>query len=370
MEVNNVVKPNLQIRAFYLFFIIVNIQTGLGILGAPRHIFQEAKQDGWMSVLICGVLMHLVVFAMLFILKKYESADLLGIQVDIFGTWIGKLLGTLYLVYIFATLLSSLINYIQIVQVFIYPQMPSWMLGSLLVILIVYTVSGGVRTAVGIAFVFFFLSFWLFFFLYKTVGYMELTSFRPILEASPRDLLLGSYQAGYSFIGIEILFFLYPFIEDKKKVALPAHLGVAMTTFLVLVVMIISIGYFSPTALEHMLWPVLTLFKVVEYPIIERFDLIVVTQWAMVIFPNFILFSWIITYGMKRLYGFTQRKTLLVVASLLLIGITFIKKQLLISTLLGSVSSAGFWIAFIYPLLLLPLVLIKKKFFSKKGNSE
>ncbi|MCT2535784.1 spore germination protein [Aquibacillus koreensis] len=370
MEVNHVVKPNLQIRAFYLFFIILNIQTGLGILGAPRHIFQEAKQDAWISVLIGGVIMHVVVVVMVIILKNYESADILGIQVDVFGTWIGKALGTVYILYIFGVLLSSLINYIQIVQVFIYPQMPPWLLGALLILLIVYTVLGGFRVAVGVTFVFFFLSFWLFFFLYEPARLMDLNHFKPMLEATPKELLFGSYQAGYSYVGLEILFFIYPFIENKKKISMPVHAGVASTTILLLVVTVISVGFFTSITLEHLIWPALSMYKIIEYPIIERFDLIVVTQWAMVIFPNFILFAWLITYSMKRLYGISQRKVLYTIATLLLIGIIYIKKQTIISQFIATISNIGFIIAIVYPVILLPLVLIKRKLVKMKEKSK
>lgn len=50
MEINLKVKKGLRIRAFQLFFIIVGIQISVGILGAPRYIFEKAHQDAWVSV--------------------------------------------------------------------------------------------------------------------------------------------------------------------------------------------------------------------------------------------------------------------------------------------------------------------------------
>src|SRR5699024_10596625 len=126
MEVNLNVKPGLRIRAFYLFFIIPSIQIGVGILGAPKYIFEEANQDAWLSILIAFVYMIIVAWVMFIILNQYKNADIFGIQIDIFGNWIGKLLGTIYIAFFAAELLSVLLTYIEIVQIFLYPTIPTW----------------------------------------------------------------------------------------------------------------------------------------------------------------------------------------------------------------------------------------------------
>ncbi|HLR81404.1 MAG TPA: GerAB/ArcD/ProY family transporter, partial [Bacillota bacterium] len=97
MKVNIDIRSNHKVRAFYLFFIISSLQIGAGIMGAPKYIFKEAQQDSWLSILIATIYIIIVVFAMIFILEQYESADIFGIQVDVFGQWIGKLLGIIYI---------------------------------------------------------------------------------------------------------------------------------------------------------------------------------------------------------------------------------------------------------------------------------
>ncbi|WP_226038249.1 GerAB/ArcD/ProY family transporter [Aquibacillus saliphilus] len=361
MDINVAVKPGIRIRAFYLFFIIANIQNGTGIMGVPRYIYKEAKQDSWVSILIAGLFIHIVVFVMFQILNKYENTDIFGIQVDLFGNWVGKILGTIFITYVFGSLLTVLINYIQVVQVFIFPTLSRWMITILLLLIVTYAVLGGLRVAVGVAFIFFILSIWLVIFLYKPMTLTDFGHFKPLLEASPKELLLGAKATSYSFLGLEILFFIYPFIDNKKKAQLPTQIGIATTTFIILLVTGISIGFFGGDTLEQAIWPVLILYKLIEYTLIERFDIIVVSQWMMVIIPIMILLSWMITYGVKRLYKISQKKTLFVVILLLLICGGTIKNQYTIETIIDYVAQIGFWIVIIYPLILYPLVLIKKK---------
>ncbi|WP_371069814.1 GerAB/ArcD/ProY family transporter [Sediminibacillus sp. JSM 1682029] len=368
---NLTIKPTMRIKAFYLFFIMTSIQTGSGIMGVPRYIYMQSKQDAWISVLIAGVLVHIVLAAMFAILNHYENTDILGVQTDLFGKWIGKLLGTIYIIYFFFVLLSVTMDYIQVVQTFIFSRLSAWVLASVLVLLIVYAVMSGLRVAVGITFIFFFLSLWLLVFLYKSVTYMEITHFQPFLSASPLELLQGARHTSYSYLGMEILFFIYPFISNKEKAKLATHLGLGMTTFLILLVTVISIGYFSPGELPEQIWPVLVLFKIVEYSVVGRFDVLVVTEWMMVILPNMILLAWMISHITKRLYHVQQRKVLMVVAILLLIGAGITKHEYFILQFINGVAASGFWIAFVYPIILLPMVWLKGKWKkSKKAGAK
>lgn len=370
MEVNIKIKKNLGIRAFQLFFIIIGAQIGVGILAAPRYIFEYSHQDAWVSVLIAFLYMLVVLSAMFIILNQYENADIFGIQVDIFGKWFGKLLGGIYILYFVASLLSILLSYIEVIQLFIYPTMPSFVMGLLLLILIVYSVLGGIRVVVGVVFLFVLLSPWVFILLYDSITRMEISHFQPMFDASITDLLKGARTTSYSFLGLETLFIIYPFIENKENAKIPAYLGVVASTFLVLITTIISIGYYSPNDFELMDWPVLSLFKSVSFSFMERFDYFVIAEWMMVIIPTTVLLMWSITYGSKRLYAIPQKTTLYAVAFLLLVSVSITIKDYQIHKILNIITHVGFWIAFVYPLVLLPIVLIKKKWQRHKGRAK
>ena len=51
--------------------------------GFQRIIYQDARQDAWISVLLAGIATHLVTFCMIKTLEIYSSDDLYGIQIDI-----------------------------------------------------------------------------------------------------------------------------------------------------------------------------------------------------------------------------------------------------------------------------------------------
>lgn len=370
MEINVNVKPRLRFRAFYLFFIIPGIQIGVGILGVPRFIFVEAGRDAWISVLISFLMQVIAMYAMLLILEQYKNADIFGIQVDLFGKWIGKLLGTVYILYAAASLLSVLITYIEIVQIFLYPTLPAYVIGLLLLIIVVYAVLGGIRVVIGVMVIFPLTVQWLLILLYEPISRMDWTHLLPIFTASIPELLKGAKATTYSLSGFETLFMLYPFIDNKEKTKLPIFLGMGYATLLILVSTVIVLGYYSLEDLPEARFSTLAIFKSVSYTFIERLDFIVVAQWIFVIVPNLTLLLWAITYGTKRLYKIPQRIMVYTVAAIVLILASILKYDQVISKLVDTISQFGFWLIFVYPLVLLPIVFLKKKWQKHKGSAS
>jgi len=370
MDVNVAVKSGVKIRAFYLFFLMVGAQLGVGTIGASRYIFTFAKQDSWISILIALLFMMLTVVVMFYILDQYENADIFGIQVDVFGSFIGKILGTVYIIYFGAALVSVLLTYIEIIQVFLYPTFPAYVISFLSLSLAIYCIFGGIRVITGAAFIFILLTQPLLFLLIDPATRMYSEHFLPILQASPQELLQGAWATTYTLSGFEMLFLIYPFIKNKEKAKLPTFLGIAYSAFILFITTIILIGYYSLRYIQHIESSLITLFKSISFTFLERIDYFVIAEWMMVILPNNILLMWGMTYGLKRLYSIKQRHSIFILAAIILVIVSIIKYDYKILRISDYVGQVGFWLIFVYPFVLLPCVMIKKKWRKKKGMEK
>ncbi|KGX90714.1 spore germination protein [Pontibacillus halophilus JSM 076056 = DSM 19796] len=368
MKVNLDVRKGKTVGVFYLFFLIHTVQTGAGIMGVPAVVYREAKQSAWISVLIAGIAMHIVVAIMIVILKQYENADIFGIQQDLFGKWVGKFLGILYIGYLMLLFLSVLLNYTEIVRVYIFPKMSTFAISFILISLCVYAVLGGLRVATGVSFIFFFATVWLIFMVYRPATLIHWEHYMPLFESGLSELWLGAIQTGFTVLGFEFLFFLYPYIDNKKWVWLSSQLAVAFTTFLIFIVTFVSIGYFSGDQLETMIWATLAMFKIIKFSVLERFDFVAVGLWLMVILPNLILILWAMTSGGKRLFQFKQKKSVYAFAIIAYIVVNLFEYRMDINMLTDWTAKIGSVIAFIYPVILLPIVLIKKRVQRRKAS--
>ncbi|WML47834.1 GerAB/ArcD/ProY family transporter [Neobacillus sp. PS3-34] len=360
MKVDLHPKEGLLFNAFLVMFVIHVTQTGVGIVGLPRVVFLKSGHDGWISVLLAGIATGIVLWLMILMLRQYKNADLYGIQVDVFGNFIGKALGVLYMLYLTSTFFVIVMNYIEIVQAWVFPDMPTWMLSASLIFLTVYAVLGGIRVVVGISFLSFLATIWLIFILAVPLKYSDPTHIFPIWNTSYKNILMGIYKTSFSIIGFEMILFIYPYIKEKKKALLYSEIGNLYTTILFTIITFVAMIFFSEESLKRTIWPVLSMFKIVRLPNLERFEFIAVSFWMLIILPNLCAYLWAASKGFSRLFNIKQKKGIYILAFLSWGGTFFIKARYQMNLTTDYVGIIGFYAAFCYPILLSVIVLIKK----------
>ncbi|MEI5908891.1 GerAB/ArcD/ProY family transporter [Bacillus spongiae] len=361
MEVNVYPKKNLMISAFLVMFIVHTVQAGVGAVGLPRIIFLEVEQDAWISVLLSGFVTCLSVLVIYLTLAKYESADLYGIQRDIYGKWIGAIFNSIYIGYLLLGFFTIAMDYTEMVQAWIFPLMPTWLLMGLLITLTIYAVMGGLRVITGIAFLSFVLSVWITSFIYAPIREIIWTHYFPIWDHSMKEFSTGIIKTSLSVIGFEMLFFVYPFVIDKKKTLKYSLIAVIFTTFLYTIVTFVSIGFFSYNGLREAIWPVLSMFKIVRIPNLERFEFIAVSFWMFIILPNLCFYFWAATRGLKRVYKINQRLGSYIFGIILWSCTFLITSRIELNTVSDITGKIGLALITVYPFILFALVLVKKK---------
>ena len=370
MKNNLQIDPSDTISAFLLFFIIHTAQIGIGIQGFQRIIYEDAKHDAWISVLLAGLATHIIAIFMLKTLEIYGSNDLYGIHQDVFGKWIGNFFNIIYILYCSIAFFAVLRNYVEVVQTWVLPDLNTWFLASTLLLIVIYTFTGGLRVIVGISFFSVVLSVWLFPMLAYPMKFMEPRSLLPILETNMSGILKGVQSMTFTIVGFEILYVIYPFVKDKKNAKKHIHLGLFVTTLIYLAVMLVTLTYFSGEQLKKTIWATLSLFEIVKFPFVERFEYIVVCFWMLIILPNLCLFLWAAFRGTKRLVKVSANKFVWVFSFIILIVSLTFKTRTQINTFNDYFGQLAFYIVFIYPIILYVFAAVKNKFKSRKGQIE
>ncbi|MBP1931080.1 GerAB/ArcD/ProY family transporter [Ammoniphilus resinae] len=346
---------------FFLFWVIIESQIGMGILQFQRKVVQVAHHDAWISVLITGGVIHVVVWFMIRTLAKYESADLYEIHQHALGKWIGNLLSILYMAYLL--LLGTLVlrSYIEVVQTWLFPEIPTWLLSSSVLLLTVYGVLGGIRIIVGVCILSYLFSIALLFFLAYNLPYADWRSLSPVMEANFQELIIGAKQMAFTVVGFEIIYFVYPYLKEKKKAGRYTQMGVLYTTLIYCLVLVLSIAFFSEGQIKKTVWPSLSLFKIVQIPFLERFEYVTVSLWLLVIVPNLLLYLWAATRGMKKVFHWNQRRSVYLSAALVLAICLLLKTNLQIKFLGEWAGQLSLYLVFVYPVILYFIVLIRTR---------
>ncbi|HZG16657.1 MAG TPA: GerAB/ArcD/ProY family transporter [Candidatus Bathyarchaeia archaeon] len=360
MKVNVTPKESNMLPTYLVWVLICSNQIGVGILGFQRVVAEKAGHDAWISVILAGIMAHLTMWVMIKTLKRYPSADLYGIHIDVLGKWLGRLVSLFFILYCVATATVILRNYIEVIQTWMFPEISTGLFAGVFLFLALYTILGGIRVIAGYTFLTVIVVIWLLLDLYYPLQLAQWYHLQPVMEADFSKIWSGAMAMSLTIIGFEIIYVLYPYIKDKKSVGVSAQFGILLTNLIYLALMVVALVFFSEGQLAKTIWATLNLKKMVYLPFLERFEFVAISLWLFVIMPNIMLYSWAAIRGLKRNFNWNQRKFSYIVIFLIFFSSLFLITRQQIDTLNDIIGRAGLIVSFAYPFILYLLVVIKQ----------
>lgn len=339
-------NKTMTVSPYFTFFLIHSLQIGVGILGFQRVIIKPAGYDAWISILIIGLATHVVLFFMLRMLEKEN--DLINIHATCFGKWLGTFFTVCFTFYFLLFSLTVLRTYIEVIQVWVFPNIKLWQITLIFILVMYYILAGGFRSLTGICFFGVVLPIFILLFLGFPLQYANFRNVLPIFTHSPADILQSAKGASLEFLGFETLLLFYPLIRKEKSVNKWAHLGVFFTTFLYVLIALVSFFYFSEGLLTHTIWPTLAMLKIITIPFIQRFEYVIIFVWLLIILPNLCVTIWAACQTVKRSFHIPFKVTLPLFLVVLYISSLSFTNRDMVNTLNSYTSNIGFYVVYAY----------------------
>ncbi|CCG44464.1 spore germination protein [Halobacillus halophilus DSM 2266] len=253
-------KTKLSRRQY--FFIIVQTEIGVGILSLPYDLHSKAKQDGWISLLIGGVLLQIVLLVIWLIARRYPDKDFFQINEAVFSKWIGKGISLLYVAYFSMVAMVILLLFVRLISLWVLPQTPFWILALLMILVCLYLASGGLNT---LARFYTFVSIFLFFLIGLVLYSLKDSQFLflfPVLNSGWMPVIKGANEAVLSFFGFIISLVIYSKVEgspaQRLRTIFYAHWFVVL---FYLFTVLVSFTFFSPVEMSFIQEPLLYMLK-------------------------------------------------------------------------------------------------------------
>ncbi|MED1865994.1 GerAB/ArcD/ProY family transporter [Fictibacillus nanhaiensis] len=351
-----------QISPYFLFFIIVGAQTGVGILGFHRIIAKHAGYDAWISVLIAGAIIQDIVLLM-FQMLSAARGDIIDVHSQIYGNKVGSIFSAIIMIYFWLAAVSVLREYIEIIQVWMFPTLPTWILSILILVLSYYIISGGFRVVAGICFVSVIYTILLFFnHFYLPNNYIHIDNIFPILDHSFIDLLKSAKETSYSMAGFEIILMVYPFLKDPETSKKYAQLGVAFTTLFYTVGAITTFLFISEKQIQTTIWARININALAKFSFVERFEYILLSLYLIKIVTIITLMLWASSRGIKLISKKKQKIPLIVLMVLSIAICQILDNRYILNSFLEMIAKFSVGLFYVYiPILWLAFNLIKKR---------
>ncbi|WP_110928564.1 GerAB/ArcD/ProY family transporter [Bacillus massiliglaciei] len=345
------IRPTIdkQVTAFFVFYLIYKMQVGVGILGFERFITKEAGHDAWISVIISGLTINLLIWMCYKMLGGGGRVrDIISIHQETFGLWIGNALTFLFVIYFLFQSFVLLRTYLEVIQVWMFPGINIPVIMAILLILMYGFISGGFRTLVGFCVIGTLLGLTLLGLKYFPIQEARFYNLTPVFAHSAGDIMRGVKAMALNLLGFEMLLVYYPFLRKPESSQKWAHFGSLFSTMIYVISVVVSLVYYHHDQLKTVIWATLTLWKIVDLPFVERFEYIGISIWLFMILPNACLGVWAASRCMKRMCKVSQRKTVIFFLVLLLVTTFFGKTRQNINEINTLISQIGFYLIYFY----------------------
>ena len=165
-------------------------------------------------------------------------------------------------------------------------------------LLLIYIVSGGIKSIARFCIMTFFITIGLFYFTRWAIEKGDPSHFLPLFNFTPKEFYEALKQGYFSILGYELILFYFPYIIDQKKAFRHSLIGIWISIFLCFITTAISVMYYSEWQLKNVEFSVLNLFKAGEFTFIERIDIIGITLWVFLILSSITAYVWCAKRGM------------------------------------------------------------------------
>lgn len=301
------VPERLQISPYMAAYVVVATQIGLGVLGFQRIIAKEAGYDAWISIFIAGLMTNIYVWVIYKICEAVEG-DVIDANIYVFGKIIGNIINILFIFYFIFGCMSILGGMIEIIRTWMFLDFSPFWFVVVYLLLGIYIVYGGFRTVAGIAFFGKIIPVYLVFTFGYALRYGDFSNLLPIFDHSFSQMIKSGYRMSYSYLGFEVLLFVYPFIKNPQQSKKWVHIGLLITTIFYTGLTVITFAYFPPGLLDRSIWSTLEMWKIVKLPFVERFEYLGIANWTLIILPNVAISLWAASRGIKRIFHIKQKK--------------------------------------------------------------
>lgn len=273
----------LGLTKMQIFFLIVNAQVGVGMLTLPNKLQETSKHDGWISIILTGIVIQCILFLYWLLLRRFPNSDYYEINRSILGKHLGKLCNFATFIYLVMTTVYLLLVSVKLIGEILLDRTPLWVIGLLIFTMCIYLCTSSIQVFARIIIVHSIL--FLFLFILSFFPYTLNLDFRnilPIGSSGLKNIIFGFRDSYISFLGFEIILFLYPLAADKNKAFLKnityINLFVSgLTVYLTILATLI----FNSNLLAQLKYPIIYMFRPLQFEALDRLDLIFFSIWAI-----------------------------------------------------------------------------------------
>ena len=354
-------EPKHAINGVELLFLANTIPIGVGVLGMVRFVADSSAHDAWISILVSGFYSQAGILFMWLLLRRFQTMGIYDIHRVLFKKWIGGAMNLLFAFYCLSSYFLVIRTYVEVVQTWMFPTTPVWIMTCLCIVPVFYASISGLQLLGRYAIAAFFLTMWIVLLSYYSFEEGTFSHIMPIGSNGAGKILSGSLLSSLSLLGCELLMVFYPHVTYKKDFLPAATIANWVMVLFYVWNALATLMFFSYEQLRKTIWPMLTMFKYVQLPFIERFETIIIALWILQVVNTSSGYLWAGMRGLEKTMPIRKSWAYGGIFVATLVFGNLIEGRVELNIYLNWLSKVGLAVMVCYPVLLLLLALVLRK---------
>ncbi|PGM56080.1 GerAB/ArcD/ProY family transporter [Bacillus sp. AFS053548] len=292
----------LKITYYQFVLTIFGVQIGIGMLSLPRNLAEKSGTSSWIAILFGGLVSTILSMIYIKLSQKVPHENFSSLMTIFLGKILGKIcLILLSIFFLYAGYLVLMLS-VLFVQSYLLQHTSVYVILFLLLIPTYQLIIGGIQLIAKYIETIFPIVIFFLLMLFLTLKDPNFKNLIPIIKEGWLPILKTVPTTIMSFLGIEIILVIYPYLDKKEKAMKGVIIANAMSTFTYLFVTIISFVAVSPYEILNIFTPVIAILSVIEFQFLERMDVILLSLLFMVISKTWVTYFWAGLDGFKEIF--------------------------------------------------------------------
>ncbi|WML35236.1 GerAB/ArcD/ProY family transporter [Clostridium sp. OS1-26] len=270
-------KHNITSKQLMIF--IISSEIGFGIVSLPSTLAEKVGHDGWISVLLTGILCTVAVYFIMILLRRYSDKSIFQINILLYGKILGTFINFALFAYLSFTTSVASRTLTELIRVTLLKLTPNIALSAALLLPTIYVCSKGLKVLARLSSLISFSYIVAIIFYLSVLKHASLSFIQPVGISGIQKILQGMLITGFSYLGFELSAVVYPHVTDKDKaIKYAVYANIFTTFFFTLIVFLLTI-LTGEEKLGLTTFPLFNIATSIRIPIFERADIFFVMLW-------------------------------------------------------------------------------------------
>lgn len=304
-------EEKVSLTPWQFVFLIQGILIGVFIFKLPNLVVKEARQDAWIAVLIGTMYPLYILLISNYIIKKHPRETILDLSKKYLGKIFGNILNVFFMTPFFILTPVVTANLVALIHVYGQAFVQPAKIAIIIIIVVSYAAYHDLKVQGKISEIMFIPTFFLVAITFFGLARGSILNLMPVFGVGFKDILKASKEALYSYISVEIVLLIHPFVKDTKSIKKLSYIAIMITALIYLWVVFISIYFLGVDLVPQNIWPYVMADESVNVPIISNFKTLFIVAWNLIQFKIISSEYFFSAFAFSNITGLKRKKVVI-----------------------------------------------------------